>query len=282
MKVHIGPYVDWIGPFQLASYFKHLNIFITGAQYLVNGIVWLIAPFLPPGFAAVIVSVNAWFEKKKFDDYRDDRLHQLGEFFAHGFAKQTEEQKKTFKDDRPKTWLYKLCEWIHEKKKRKIKIKLDPWDTWSMDSTLSLMILPLLKQLKECTHSSGTIALEDVPEELRYSETEEYDCQFCFDFYHEENVVKKECDVHTRYKWFLDELIWTSEQLQPDYDWEDQSRSGEIDFRFEPCEDNPMLHQMVRGPNDTYEMDWEAREKHQARINNGLRLFGKYYQTLWT
>ena len=281
MRVYIGPYVDWIGPYQIADYFKHLNVFITGAQMIVNGIIWLIAPFLSPGFAAVIVSVNAWFDSKKFDDYRDDRLFKLGEFFAHGFTKETEEQKKMFKNDRPKTWLYKLCEWIHDKKTRKVKIKLDRWDTWSMDATLALLILPMLKQLKESKHGSGYIALEDVPEELRYSETEEYDSQFCFEFYHEENVVKKECDVHTRYDWFLDELIWTFEQLQPDYDWEDQYRSGEIDFRFEPCEDNPVLSTMVRGPNDTYEVDWKARDAHDARINNGLRLFGKYFRTLW-
>ena len=27
--------------------------------------------------------------------------------------------------------------------------------------------------------------------------------------------------------------------------------------------------------------DWEGRKKVEERINNGFRLFGKYYQGLW-
>ena len=280
MKVHIGPYIDWIGPYQLADYFKHLNIFIQIPQAVFNGVIWLFAPFLSPTLAPLLISVNEWFDSKKFDDYRDDRLHKLGEFFAHGFTKQTEEQKKLFADDRPKTWLYKLCEWIYDKRTRKVKIKLDPWDTWNMETTLAMLALPLLKQLKEHKHGSGYIDLEDVPKELRYTETEDYDSQLTFDFYKEE-AQKKQCDVHARYEWFLNELIWTFEQLQPDCDWEEQYSSGEIEFYFEKCEDNPSLSRMIRGPNDTYEVDWKGREEHQARINNGLRLFGKYFQTLW-
>lgn len=282
MKVHIGNYVSWIGPYQIADYFKHLNIFITGAQYVFNAVVWMIGPFLSPTFAPALIRINQWFESKKFEDYQDERLHKLGEFFAHGFAKEIpRSERRAFHDDRPHTWLYKLCTWIHEKKKRKIKVKIDDWDTWSLDATLAIIILPMLKQLKATHHGSGYIELEDVPEEMRYNQSEEYDAQSTFEFYHEDGVEKKECDVHTRYAWFLDELIWTFEQLQPDCDWEDQYRSGEIDFRFEPCEDNPNLSQLVRGSNDTHKVDYAGMEAHQARISNGLRLFGKYFQTLW-
>ena len=280
MKVYIGPYTNWVGPYQLAEYFEHLNVVISAAQYITNGVFWLIAPFMSPAFAVIVIQTNEWFESKKFV-WRDDRLHALGEFFAHGFAKKLEEDEKFLRDNRPKTWLYKLCEWIHDKKTRKIKIKLDPWDTWNMDTTLSMIILPMLKQLKETKHGSGYVDLEDVPEELRYSETEDYDSQLCFEFYHSDDVKKKECDIHTRYEWLLDELIWTFEQVQPDYDWEDQYSSGDIEFMFEPCEDTPSLSRMVRGPNDTYKMDYAARDAHAARIQNGYRLFGKYLQTLW-
>lgn len=31
-------------------------------------------------------------------------------------------------------------------------IQIDKWDTWSMDYTLSLLIVPMLKQLKEDSH----------------------------------------------------------------------------------------------------------------------------------
>ena len=34
------------------------------------------------------------------------------------------------------------------------KIHIDPWDTWSMDYTLALIILPMLNQLKESKHGA--------------------------------------------------------------------------------------------------------------------------------
>jgi hypothetical protein len=46
-------------------------------------------------------------------------------------------------------------------------IKIDKWDTWSMDHTLSPIILPMLKQLKEVKHGAPNVEDEDVPEHLR-------------------------------------------------------------------------------------------------------------------
>lgn len=159
-------------------------------------------------------------------------------------------------------------------------VKIDYWDVWSMDYTLSPIILPMLKQLKKVKHGSGYVDLEDVPPELRYVEFEEWDDNLCFDFYHESDVVKNKCDVHTRYDWLLDELIWTFEQLCDD-NWEEQYwiTKPEIDFDDYPEDEGKTttpLRWKVEG-----KCDWEARKKHQERINNGLRLFGKYFQTLW-
>jgi hypothetical protein len=39
--------------------------------------------------------------------------------------------------------------------------------------------------------------------------------------------------------------------------------------------------EMRRGPNDTYKCDYEGMKVVQTRIDNGFRLFGKYYQALW-
>jgi hypothetical protein len=38
---------------------------------------------------------------------------------------------------------------------------------------------------------------------------------------------------------------------------------------------------MKSGPNDTYKCDYEGMAVEQARITNGFRLFGKYYENLW-
>ena len=43
----------------------------------------------------------------------------------------------------------------------------------------------------------------------------------------------------------------------------------------------PMSYTDIPGPNDTYKMDTEGLNKHRARMDNGLRLFGKYYSGLW-
>jgi hypothetical protein len=38
---------------------------------------------------------------------------------------------------------------------------------------------------------------------------------------------------------------------------------------------------MVNGPNHTFEVDTEGMKKHEARIDNGIMLFAKYYGGLW-
>lgn len=223
-----------------------------------------------------ISELLCFWVKKVPDEYgfkrNPDWVHKFGDFLAHGFSK---DQKKI-------TWLYKLCNWVESKKKRKMKIKIHPYDTWSMDSTLSPIILPMLKQLKETKRGSGYIDLEDVPEEMRYTETEDYDAQLTFDFYYDNDTSKQKlkCDVHTRYDWVLDEMIWAFEQLCDD-DWEQQYwiTHPEMDLSEYPEDEGKEIIPIrwkVEG-----ECDWEGRRKHQERISNGLRLFGKYYQTLW-
>lgn len=241
MKAYIGPYRSWVGPYQIADkvFFwvdKHPELKDNCDQYEAR---W-------------DYQAKEWF----------------GDFLAHGFAKKNPTDK-LFDDNRPKTWLYKLCEWIETKKKRRIWIKSDRWDHWSADHTMSLLILPILKDLREHKHGAGFIADEDVPEHLRSTTAPP-----------KENEWDTDDNHFKRFDWVLDEIIWAHEQIV-DYNWEDQYSSGECDWRFKQCEDNPKLSQLVEGPNHTHKIDMEGMQKHQERINNGLRLFGKYYQNLW-
>ena len=136
-------------------------------------------------------------------------------------------------------------------------VKIDYYDTWNMDSTLTPIILPMLKQLRDTKHGSGFVDLEDVPEDMRYTNTEDYYDQKTFDFYHEPDLQKIQCDIHDRWDWVLDEMIFAFEKITDD-NWENQFWSK-----------------------DNRECDWNGRKKIQDRINNGLYLFGKYYQNLW-
>ena len=69
--------------------------------------------------------------------------------------------------------LYNVLNWIwFDRRKQKVSIKIDKWDTWGMDYTLALIILPMIKQLQDTKHGSPIVDLEDVPEELRPSSEE--------------------------------------------------------------------------------------------------------------
>lgn len=239
MKVFIGNYRNWWGPHQFAQ-----AIFFWCDRHPIDDSV-----------------LNRW-------DYK--ACDKLSDFLAHGFVKEDPEEKQAFKDSRPETWFYKLCSWVESKKKRRVYIKIDYWDSWNAEHTLSLIALPLLKDLQKDKHGAPIVDDEDVPEELRST-----------------NAPPKEYEWDTdalwfkRWDWVLSEIIWAHEQIV-DGDWEKQYCTGVMDYRFVKTDDSLNTSQMVAGPNHTYKRDEEAIKKHQDRINNGLILFGKYYQGLWS
>lgn len=243
MKVYIGPYKSWLGPYQLAE------------------------------------KLCFWAKKEK-DEYgfpkTPDWVHNFGEWLAHGDIEPEptkENPKSLFNEKRKTTLLYKFLLWLESKKKRNIYIKIDKYDTWSMDSTLSMIILPMLKQLKETKHGSHMVDDEDVPDEIKSTSAPP-----------RENEWDTDDNLHKRWDYVLDEMIWAFEQLNDD-SWEDQYRTGEYDLQSEVCEwdenGKPKLYQMVEGPNHTSKFDYEGHKKHNDRINRGLVLFGKYYRGLW-
>ena len=157
--------------------------------------------------------------------------------------------------------------------KQKVSVRIDPWDTWSMDHTLAHIVLPMLKQLKETKHGGPYVYPEDVPTELR--------------------PTKKELTAYTtngetdskffeRWDWVMDEMIFAFESKHND--WEEQLQSGEHDIQWIKITEGKLKShsEMVKGPNDTYKIDWIGRTAYQERITNGFRLFGKYYESLWS
>jgi len=157
-----------------------------------------------------------------------------------------------------------------DKKERKISVKIDYWDTWSMDHTLALIIHPMLVQLHKTKHGSPFIDDEDVPEELRSTSAPP-----------KENEWDTDDNHHKRWDWVLEEMIWTFAQ-EIDDDAESQFHSGHIDLEFKEIELNgEKYHEMVRGPKDTHFFDKEGHDAWQRRKKNGFRLFGKYYEALW-
>jgi hypothetical protein len=156
-------------------------------------------------------------------------------------------------------------------------IKIDRYDTWSMDSTLAPIILPMLKQLKEKKHGAPFVDDEDVPEHLRSTAAPP-----------KENEYDTDANHFARWDWAMDEMIFAFE-CKVDNSWEDAFREGEHDLLWIPVdkEGNEVpkgehkYYQMTHGPKDTYKCDYEGMKVVQKRIDNGFRLFGKYYQALW-
>jgi len=155
---------------------------------------------------------------------------------------------------------------------RKISVKIESFDTWSMDHSLAYIIHPMLLQLKNTKHGSPSVDDEDVPEEIRSTsappkEFGEYDT----DEFH-----------HDRWEWVLDEMIWAFAQ-KLDNDADNQFHSGVLDIECKQVslEDGTTTYEMVKGPNDTHAFDKEGWEAWNARKTNGFRLFGKYYEGLW-
>jgi hypothetical protein len=155
-------------------------------------------------------------------------------------------------------------------------VKIDKWDTWSMDSTLSPIILPMLKQLREDKHGAPWTDDEDVPKNLRSTTKLAQKAK--------ENEWDTDGNHFRRWDWIMDEMIWAFEQLSDDNN-DAQFHSGEHDIEWkvskEDAEGKPLLWEMGKGPKDTHKFDKKGYMKHHERIRNGTRLFGKYYQNLW-
>jgi hypothetical protein len=249
MKVKIGKYPNWFGPYQLAE-----------------------------ALCFWVKEVEGEYGVKSKPHW----VHQFGEWLAYGNIEPDPKVGDITSWDRERkpTLLNDFLCWIHGKQKRTVKVHIDPWDTWNLDSTLAHIALPMLKQLKEKSHGSGMVDLEDVPVELRGTSHEEWDDQKTLEFYKDDDEQVTKTDTHVRWQWVLDEMIFAFEtkagSLQ---DWEDEFHKGVIDIQWKQEENG--MSRMLKGPNDTSTYDIEGRQAYQARITNGFRLFGKYYENLW-
>jgi len=163
-------------------------------------------------------------------------------------------------------------------------VKIHGYDTWSFDHSLAKIVLPALKKLKEQKHGSPYVDLDLVPEELRYTYTEDYDHQYCFDFYHEDKADTYSM-IEKRWDYVLDEMIFAFEHLLDD-SWEEEFMSGTIDKISVPCawDENgkPTMFELKSGPNDTFNWDYAGMQKVYDRMDNGFKLFGIHYRNLWT
>jgi hypothetical protein len=164
---------------------------------------------------------------------------------------------------------------------RKVSVTIDYFDSWNMDNTLALIIYPLLLQLKDTKQGVPSEFVNDVG-------GEDYVEQDSFDFYKESHHESfNECTK--RWDEVLEKMIWSFEQLVKQ-DYSDQYHHGVPNFEWEKT-DATMLNPVTGKVEKTYKMvdrnpdahwyDFEGHQLHEARIQEGLELFGKHFRSLW-
>lgn len=164
---------------------------------------------------------------------------------------------------------------------RKVNIEIENFDTWSLDHTLALIILPALLQLKESKHG--------VPAEFADVGGADYEHQQSFDFYKEtyNEAFDKGCE---RWDEILDKMIWSFQQLAFD-DYEKLYHHGSTDYGWEEDSSSQFFNSITNQVETVYKLidknadqhwyDHIGHKLHEERIQEGLELFGKYYRNLW-
>ena len=217
----------------------------------------------------LVEKIFFWAREK--DEYGIDReadwVHDIGTWYSE-------------------TWLGGGHVWLADKyrswqESRRVRVHIDSWDVWSMDATLAEIALPMLQMLKDKKHGAPNVDPEDVPENLRPGklEIEQYKINGTTD-----DLFFK------RWDWVMDEMIWAFGEHVKDWPESDgQFHSGTHDIVWTPVDEDgnevakedSKYSRMDRGPNDTSHFDKEGYEAWLNRKQNGFRLFGKYYTSLW-
>lgn len=166
-------------------------------------------------------------------------------------------------------WLRTIEEWFDSRYTRKVKVRVDYYDTWGMDSTISLIILPMLKQLKATKQGSPSVDDSDVPDELKSTNADPpmTDAQL--------TMGDTDNNFHKRWEWVMGEMIWAFEQVNDD----DADSQFHSDADPAKPRDEPGIsidESMKRG-----KFDMEGYTAWQNRKTRGLTLFGKYFEGLW-
>ena len=147
-----------------------------------------------------------------------------------------------------------------ESKERKISIRVDKWDSWNADATIALIAVPILRQLKETKHGAPCTDDDDVPEHIRSTAAKPKENEYDIDEFH-----------FARWDWIMDEMIYSLNEVANGnpgddefYDWSEVDENAGVMDQIEKLK-----------------VDSDGLKAYHERIQNGCRLFGKYFQNLW-
>jgi len=207
-----------------------------------------------------LAELLCWWAKPVADEYgiksKPDWVHDFGTWLAEN-------------SDGSDSWITRTCQWIQDNRKRHVYVKIDNYDVWGADHTLSLIALPLLEKLRDTKHGSPNVDDADVPAGLGLRSTEAPATEHAWD---------TDANFHDRWAWVLDEIIWAHRQeVHGDPDSEACWQHDVPDANWPFPSDKTGIERMI----GNLQCDDVKLAALSARKQNGFRLFGKYYQSLW-
>jgi hypothetical protein len=154
-------------------------------------------------------------------------------------------------------------------KTQTIRVRIDKWDTWSMDATLAHIIHPMLIQLRDTTHGyPGNLVDENFANGIP--------CR---------PIDTSDGDDPGAQRWteILNKMIWSFHQLILDKTDEPNVPTPTNYHKMPQRRDNP--EGIIEWSPEYNEEEYQEFKKqfrvYHDRMQEGFDLFGKYYQHLW-
>lgn len=146
-------------------------------------------------------------------------------------------------------------------KEQKVKIKIDPWDSYAGYHTLALIIHPLLVDFRKKSNKGIPGKFLD---DMGYDFSENVKNSVF-------NKRKKEWNA------VIDKMIWSFRETANDYPGEKKAfKKNGKKYKTKIRDDG--YHEVVETGLD---YDRKVYEEYQKRLQEGIDLFAKYYGCLW-
>lgn len=161
-------------------------------------------------------------------------------------------------------WIYNntINLYLDKREPQKKTIRIDNYDVWDMSQTLAEIIHPMLVKLQGQKHGSPWVDDADVPEKLKSTSAPK-----------PKNVNDLDDNHHKRWDWVINEMIFAFDLSRRDWTMDY--------YDFEKLDkDDPEYKKHFAGMKVSLIRE-DDRKEVQSRIENGRRLFAKYYENLW-
>lgn len=146
------------------------------------------------------------------------------------------------------------------KKPRIESVQVHPWDTFSADHTLALVIYPVLVAYKNDIIEKGSVP-SDFLKTVDVSDKTEEEAQKLHDQMYAEGIKF--------WTETLDKMIWSFNEIKDDYIGEEKF----LTIRDENADVTDIANR--------YDIDENGLSDYYEKIDEGLQLFGRYYRSLW-